>query len=79
MARPLVEQESEYNRAWFEAIAGNRRAALDLLRTVVERAPGMKDWAQRDLDFISLRDDPEFRALVGLDPPAADSEKGDNK
>jgi Flp pilus assembly protein TadD len=79
LARPLMEKQSEYNRACFEAIAGNRRAALDLLRVALEKAPGMKGWAQRDSDFISLRDDPEFRALVGLAAPVADSKKGDTQ
>jgi tetratricopeptide (TPR) repeat protein len=70
LARPLMEKETEYNCACFEAVAGNHRAALDLLRVALEKAPGMMEWAQHDPDFAALRDDPEFRALVGIDPPA---------
>jgi len=76
LARPLMEQENEYNRACFEAIAGNRRAALDLLRVALEKKPGQRAWARHDPDFAALRDDPEFRALVGLDSPAADPAQG---
>ncbi len=71
LARPLMERKDEYDHACFAAIAGNRRAALDLLRVALEKAPGQMEWAQRDPDFAALRADAEFRALVGLDPPSA--------
>jgi tetratricopeptide (TPR) repeat protein len=70
LARPLMEQKDEYNRACFEAIAGNHRAALDLLRVALEKKLQSQEWARHDPDFAALRDDAEFRALVGLDPPA---------
>jgi tetratricopeptide (TPR) repeat protein len=70
LARPLMEQKDEYNRACFEAVVGNRRTALDLLRVTLEKGLSSHEWARHDPDFATLRDDAEFRALVGIDPPA---------
>lgn len=63
-AQPLMEREDIYNRACFAAISGDHTAALDLLREALADAPGLRDWAQHDPDFASLRDDPRFVALV---------------
>jgi hypothetical protein len=54
-----------YNLACFEAIQGNRDAALASLRRAGELNSEMPEYAREDADFVSLRDDPEFRALVG--------------
>ncbi|MBK8432007.1 MAG: tetratricopeptide repeat protein [Chloroflexi bacterium] len=64
IARGLIAKENEYNRACFEAIAGNHEEALTLLARAIAKAPGNRLWAQQDPDFASLRQDPRFQALV---------------
>jgi Cupin domain len=54
-----------YNLACFEAIQGRRDEALAALRRAVELSSEVREHAPDDEDFASLRDDPEFRALVG--------------
>jgi tetratricopeptide (TPR) repeat protein len=61
-----------YNLACTYALLGDRERALDLLERELEEnhpSPGsleqQKDWARRDPDLASLRDDPRFRYLVG--------------
>ena len=73
-ARDLLEMESEYNRACFEAICGSPDAALDLLRTALEKKQQTADQARRDPDFEFIRDDPRFKAL--LDEFSGDGETG---
>jgi quercetin dioxygenase-like cupin family protein len=53
-----------YNLACLEAVQGNRDDALAALRRSIELSPDVVDWARTDEDFESLRNDPEFRALV---------------
>jgi tetratricopeptide (TPR) repeat protein len=67
LACPLLANETEYNRACFEAICGNVDEALRLLETVLSKKQVSLAWARRDPDFEAIRDDPRFRALVGLD------------
>ncbi|MCD4737724.1 MAG: hypothetical protein K8R89_00495, partial [Anaerolineae bacterium] len=64
-ARELMADESTYNKACFEAIAGNADAALAHLEKALEKAPGQRLWASRDPDLASLHDDPRFGELVG--------------
>jgi quercetin dioxygenase-like cupin family protein len=54
----------QYSLACLEAVEGRRDSALAALRRAVAARPGVADWARSDDDFESLRDDPEFRALV---------------
>ena len=61
-----------YNLACLEAIAGQRAAALAALTDAIRLRPAVAGWASEDEDFASLRDDPEFRALV-----VRDSEPGE--
>ena len=51
-----------YNAACFEALTGNAEAAIAHLRHAIELDPQAKEWAAKDEDFDSLRDDPEFPA-----------------
>jgi tetratricopeptide (TPR) repeat protein len=67
LARPLLAHETEYNRACFEAICGNTDEALSFLETALAKKQVSLAWARRDPDFEAIRDDPRFRALVGLD------------
>jgi tetratricopeptide (TPR) repeat protein len=75
-ARDLISQARpvpgvEYNLACTHALLGNREAALDWLERALERrgtsARGLareKDWAARDPDLVSLREDARFQALI---------------
>ncbi len=74
-ARDLIENETEYNRACFEAVCGSTDAALALLRTALVKRQAPADWVrQEDPDFEFLRDDPRFKAL--LDEFSEDGKKG---
>jgi len=64
-ARELMANATAYNKACFEAIAGNADAALAHLERALEQAPGDRLWASRDPDLASLHDDPRFGELVG--------------
>jgi hypothetical protein len=55
-----------YNLACLEAVRGDRSAALTALRRALELRPEVAQWAADDEDLVSLRDDPEFRALTAL-------------
>jgi tetratricopeptide (TPR) repeat protein len=65
-ARALMAQENDYNKACFEAIAGNVGAALDYLAAALKQAPGDRAWARQDPDLAALRGNPRFEALVGV-------------
>jgi hypothetical protein len=54
----------QYNLACLEAVEGRPDPALAALRRAIAGRPGVADWARGDDDFASLRDHPEFRALV---------------
>jgi tetratricopeptide (TPR) repeat protein len=55
----------QYNLACLEALQGHGDEALELLARAIERRPGLRDAAREDEDFVALRGDPRFRALVG--------------
>lgn len=54
-----------YHLAYYEALTGNRDAALEHLRKSVEHRPHTREWARDDENFAPLRDDDEFKAIVG--------------
>lgn len=54
-----------YNTACFESLAGRRQLALAHLRQAVEMLPALGPMAREDEDFASLREDPDFIAVVG--------------
>jgi len=56
-----------YNLACYRALGGHRDEALRLLAAALERDSGgeLREWAATDTDFDSLRDDAEFRRLIG--------------
>jgi hypothetical protein len=66
IARSLMAKENEYNRACFESICGNVEQALALLKVALEKKQTSLEWARRDPDFDSIREEPGFKALVGL-------------
>jgi hypothetical protein len=51
-----------YNTACFEALAGRRERALAHLRQALEIEPNVREWAAKDEDFDSIRDDPDWPA-----------------
>jgi tetratricopeptide (TPR) repeat protein len=51
-----------YNVACAEALLGDHDAALEHLRRAVELKPESREWAQRDEDFASIREDARFPA-----------------
>jgi tetratricopeptide (TPR) repeat protein len=53
-----------YNVACYEALTGRRDDALAHLKRAAELDSRVVEWARKDEDFASLRDDPDFRALV---------------
>ncbi|MDI6769417.1 MAG: tetratricopeptide repeat protein [Anaerolineales bacterium] len=65
IALPTMKDETEYNRACFEAICGNADQALVLLGDALEKKQTSVDWVRRDPDFEFIHDDPRFKALVG--------------
>ena len=54
-----------YGLACVDTLEGHREAALKRLRTAFDAAPDLRKWARQDSDLESLRDDPDFRSLVG--------------
>jgi tetratricopeptide (TPR) repeat protein len=61
-----------YHVAYYEALAGNREAALEHLREAIRHRPHARGWAREDEDFASLRDDAEFLAITGEPDPGSE-------
>lgn len=53
-----------YEIGCWEAVYGDREAALDALRRAVEREPALRQYLDKDDDLSSFREDPEFQALA---------------
>jgi tetratricopeptide (TPR) repeat protein len=53
-----------YNVACIYAILGQTEEALTCLQNVTERSGWYRGWAVKDPDFVSLRSDPRFQALI---------------
>lgn len=59
----LAEKDAgvlHYQLACTEALAGNRERALTELQTAVEMEERFREYAAKDEDFASIRDDPRF-------------------
>jgi Cupin domain len=75
-ARKLIEEGFE---AWptspslfwelgcWEAVNGDKEAALEALRRALEREPALREYLETDDDLASLRDEPGFKVLSGAD------------
>ena len=69
-ARELVDAHPEYpamlyNLACVESLAGRKEDALAHLRQGVARSDRFRELAAQDSDFDAIRDEPEFKELVG--------------
>jgi serine/threonine protein kinase/Flp pilus assembly protein TadD len=53
-----------YNIACLYSVAGRSEQALDLLERAVQNGFGHREWIEHDPDFVTLRDQPRFRALI---------------
>jgi len=60
-----------YNAACVYGLLGKKAEALAMLRKSKETGFAYMDWAARDPDLACLRDDPEFRALIGEAKPGS--------
>jgi len=68
--REALEREPDawqgaYNAACFEAVAGDKDAAIEQLRRAVALDRSAREHAATDTDLDPLRDDPRFEELVG--------------
>lgn len=57
--------QGAYNAACFEALAGDKDAAVEHLRRAVALDRSAREYATTDTDLDALRDDPRFKELVG--------------
>jgi serine/threonine protein kinase/Flp pilus assembly protein TadD len=53
-----------YNIACLYSVAGRTEQAFDLLERAVQNGFGHREWIEHDPDFVTLRDQPRFRALI---------------
>jgi non-specific serine/threonine protein kinase len=60
-----------YNAACTYGVLAKKAEALETVRKAFAAGYGNHNWAANDADLSCLRDDPEFRKLVGLDERAA--------
>ena len=49
----------------WEAVNGDKEAALEALRRALEREPALREYLETDDDLASLRDEPGFKVLSG--------------
>jgi tetratricopeptide (TPR) repeat protein len=63
-AYPSDWAETTYNLACALSLAGDARAAVERLAAAVAFAPQYRGLAREDQDFVSLRSDPDFQALM---------------
>jgi serine/threonine protein kinase/Flp pilus assembly protein TadD len=59
-----------YNAACTYGVLGKKAEALETLKKSFASGFGNREWAAKDSDFDSLRDDPEFQKLVGINKAA---------
>jgi non-specific serine/threonine protein kinase len=55
-----------YNAACTYGVLGKKAEALETLKKAFAAGYGLRNWAAKDSDLDCLRDDPEYRKLVGL-------------
>lgn len=66
----LIDKDNEralYNRACYKCLAGYSLAEILMdLRNVVDKYPYYKQYTSVDADFANVRNEPEFKALIGV-------------
>jgi tetratricopeptide (TPR) repeat protein len=67
--RPIMDDETEYNRAVFESACGNTSEAMELLAKALEKKQVEVNWARHDPNLEFIRDDPLFGELLGVSAP----------
>jgi len=55
---------TQYNLACFYALHDKPQRALALLKTALKLSPNLLEWSKQDSDLDSLRELPEFQAMV---------------
>jgi tetratricopeptide (TPR) repeat protein len=60
-----------YNAACTYGVLGKKAESLETLKKAFAAGFGNRFWAAKDSDLACLRDEPEFRKLVGLSDSAA--------
>jgi len=60
-AEQSLEGRTEYNRACYETICGDKKKALELFDIVFNDKQVNKKWIQADPDLEFIRDDPDFK------------------
>jgi tetratricopeptide (TPR) repeat protein len=68
--RELIEANPQYallfyNLACCDSLAGRKSDALEHVRKAVELSEQFRDYAKGDSDLDAIRDEPEFKAVVG--------------
>jgi tetratricopeptide (TPR) repeat protein len=64
IAAPGMQNESEYNRACFEAIYGNIEKAVELLKIALQSKQVSLEWLHSDPDLDYIRGDERFKSLL---------------
>jgi len=57
-----------YNLACYYALDGRRDQVIDLLHRAIRMESAYRELARKEEDFLSLREDPEFRSLIQGEP-----------
>ena len=65
IALPMMEIETEYNKAVFEAACGNSSKAIGHLVSALEKKQAGVSGMRREPNLDSIRDDPEYHNLLG--------------
>lgn len=65
LALPIMENETEYNRAVFESVCGNNGKAIKLLTTALQKKQIGRDGLRQDPNLDFIRHDPRFEHLQG--------------
>ncbi len=74
LARPVMENESEYHRAVFEFACGNTGAAFDLLAVAIQEKQVTVNWLQHDPSLDFIRSEPRFGLLLRPSEPIHQSD-----
>jgi tetratricopeptide (TPR) repeat protein len=65
----ILEPDAWYHLASLDCVLGNTESAIENLRRAKSEAEKPEDfdrlYAKKDLDFVSIRDDPRFKEIIG--------------